>query len=499
MSVPHRYRAPTEEGVLSEPPEAEIANLLRSNRAILDNGTVAIDGTPLGEFRREAAADILDTARRYMHECGEPVPDFPNGPLLMSGHQPELTHVGVLVKTFALHGMALRHGMTPLNLIVDNDTAKNTSLRFAQIPEVMKPEDVHLVSLPYDHFEGEVTFEQRPILDPALFRSFAERAHPYTRTWGFEPLLPEFWDEMKRQHARTPIMGEIISATRRSWERRWDCRNLEIPLSRMCETKSFRRFARHIQNDLPRFHAIYNESVAAYRLRNRVRSRNHPVPDLARDGEVREAPFWTLKPGEERRSRWMVKPGDTAEPRALRSRALTTTMFLRCCLSDGFIHGIGGAKYDEVTDDILQRWLGIQPPKFIVLTATLRLPLPTFPATVHELHKAEHILRDLSWNPQRWIPDFSRNLPEIQRLLLEKERLIRSKPAGKATRKDWFRKHVSATERLRPFVNERTELAKKELERVQIQEKANEALIRRDFAWCLFPEELLKRFCQKLL
>src|SRR5207248_1608241 len=106
--------------------------------------------------------------------------------------------------------------------------------------------------------------------------------------WGFAPLLPEMWAEMLRQHERTPILGEIVSATRRCYERRWGCRNLEIPLSRLCETRAFQRFARHIAADLPRFHAIYNDSVAEYRRRNHVRSRNHPVPDLARSGDVLE-------------------------------------------------------------------------------------------------------------------------------------------------------------------------------------------------------------------
>ena len=34
----------------------------------------------------------------------------------------------------------------------------------------------------------------------------------------------------------------------------------------------------------------------------------------------------------------------------LRTRALTTTLFARLVLSDMFLHGIGGAKYDQVTD-----------------------------------------------------------------------------------------------------------------------------------------------------
>ncbi len=36
----------------------------------------------------------------------------------------------------------------------------------------------------------------------------------------------------------------------------------------------------------------------------------------------------------------------------LRTRALTTTLFSRFLLGDLFIHGIGGAKYDELGDEI---------------------------------------------------------------------------------------------------------------------------------------------------
>ena len=500
LSVSRRYRAPREVGVLSDPPESEIAGLIEANRAALNVNSIHINGTPLIEFRRQAVSEILGVARAYMRECGEPVPDFADGPLLMSGHQPELTHVGVLVKTFALHGFALRHNLTPLNLIVDNDTVKTTALRLAVLPEGQRtPEGVHLLSLPYDRYDGEVVFEKRRILEPALFDSFAERARPATETWGFEPLLPEMWAEMRRQRARTPILGEIVSATRRAWERRWGCHNLEIPLSRMCETQAFRRFAHHVVADLPRFHAIYNECVAAYRTRNHVRSRNHPVPDLVQQGEVLEAPFWTMNPGEDRRARLMTRPGESFDGKSLRSRALTTTMFLRCILSDGFIHGIGGAKYDEVTDAILERWLGLTPPGFIVLTATLRLPLPTFPTTPENVHDAERAVRDASWNPQRWLPEFSSRMPEIHQLMEKKEGLINAEPTGKAERKEWFRQLAGVTMQLRPFVEQRLVESREKLTDLRREATANESLIRRDFAWCLFPEAVLKDFCQKLL
>ena len=91
MSVTRRVIArPTEDGsILAEPPFPEIGKQLAANRAIFENSSATIDGTPLPRFRREAIVEALQAARTYMRQAGEPVPDFPDGPLLMSGHQPE--------------------------------------------------------------------------------------------------------------------------------------------------------------------------------------------------------------------------------------------------------------------------------------------------------------------------------------------------------------------------------------------------------------------------
>ena len=48
----------------------------------------------------------------------------------------------------------------------------------------------------------------------------------------------------------------------------------------------------------------------------------------------------------------------------LRTRALTTTLFARLFLADLFVHGIGGAKYDAMTDQICERLFGMKAPSF---------------------------------------------------------------------------------------------------------------------------------------
>jgi hypothetical protein len=191
----------------------------------------------------------------------------------------------------------------------------------------------------------------------------------------------------------------------------------------------------------------------------------------------------------------LLRPGEPSPAGLrLRPRALLTTLFARLCLADGFVHGIGGAKYDEVTDGLIERWLGLRPPRYFVLTATLRLPLPAFPTDSDAVRSATHAVRDLIWNPQRHL---RRAVPED--LLIAKEKLIRDVRQGRAKRREWFASLRSITEQLRPYVADQIESAKKEHARRAAEWSANRKLRRRDFAWCLFPEELIRPCCQRFL
>jgi hypothetical protein len=49
-------------------------------------------------------------------------------------------------------------------------------------------------------------------------------------------------------------------------------------------------------------------------------------------------------------------------------------MFIRLLLADQFVHGIGGARYDQVTDKLIARHFGLAPPRFAVTTATMYFP-----------------------------------------------------------------------------------------------------------------------------
>src|SRR5205085_9668892 len=114
----------------------------------------------------------------------------------------------------------------------------------------------------------------------------------------------------------------------------------------------------------------------------------------------------------------------------LRPRAVTLTMFVRLYLADLFVHGIGGGKYDELTDAIVASFFRVTPPAYAVVTGTLRLPFPSRPDYRDRILAERRHRRDWRWNPQLFIE------PERRKAV---DALIASRPSGRAEREQWFR------------------------------------------------------------
>src|SRR4051812_4164631 len=109
---PHRrFEAPAGDGaVLAVPDFGAVAGLVEANRRLLDRPDVVAGGLPLRERRALARREIILAAWDYSGRWEEPPLDTDGPPVLVAGHQPELSHPGVWVKNFALHGLAGRLG-----------------------------------------------------------------------------------------------------------------------------------------------------------------------------------------------------------------------------------------------------------------------------------------------------------------------------------------------------------------------------------------------------
>ena len=435
--MPNHLRAPAQHGDLLLSPEGSLAELVRANEARLAAGKLW--GRSLASIRIEARAEVLQLASRYTSDLIGPESvafrsakgrSFAEqkttlGPpyWIIGGHQPELFHPGVWVKNAVIAGLATQLGGVGLNLIVDNDVCAGSSVR---VP--FGSDSPGMTNLDWDVPHPQSPWEERPAPDAELFAKFGERCREQLRPWGMEPLAAS------QDWGASPERGMVdrLVQLRCRFEQSAGIRNLELKVSDLADTQCFRRFLLGVLREASQLREAYNSSLADYRATNRIRSRSHPVPPLDATGQGIEVPFWVWRAGESRRSRLFVEVAGkellrlhdgsrevgTISTRSgevglqalsdlrqqgwkIRPRALTLTLFCRVWLGSIFVHGIGGAKYDELTDALMQRWLGLTPPKIIVATATLRL-FERFagPPLKAEIARLQRELRLIRWNPE---------------------------------------------------------------------------------------------------
>jgi hypothetical protein len=471
-------RAPQGDGeVLIEPASSQTEQLICQNQARLANSQFTNCGS-LFDLAQTARQDLVDLAgeysqRRHGRLTGQ------NIRVILAGHQPELFHPGVWLKNFvlsnALYDATWISGFlneppvnVAINLVIDNDTAGATSIR---VPSGTLSQP-RIADFALDDPYENVPFEERPVVSTAMVRDFASRLRSQfdASNWLSPGHPTELLADRINRSLEIPTagkvqqpLGELLAHARYRVEQELDLYTLELPLSRVAGTLMFQWFAGLICLELSRFQEVYNRSLAEYRTINHIRSNKHPVPALVVDGDWLEAPFWIWTTSNPRRRRLFVRRLAAADGRVtleysdrdqvtyqivgserdffdgmlkqiqperrgikIRPRALITTMYARLFLSDLFIHGIGGAKYDELTDAIIRRFFGIEPPAYMTVTGTVRLPIPRPATTEADVRNAKQLIREIRFHPERFINDASPAIREsAAQFAAQKQELLR--------------------------------------------------------------------------
>lgn len=515
--MPQRsIRAPRGHGqFLIEPAWEQLGADLQANRAeAVAHSDYDVQGQLLGELSACARRGLVAEARAYTGCYRDlPPPGPADGPLVLAGHQPQLFHAGVWFKNFALSWLGRDQRATAINLLVDNDIHRLPSLRVPTGP----PGQATITTLLFDQVADAIPYEERAILDVDTFSRFGSRVRQAVQGWIDEPLITQLWPLARDAAQRSGNLGRCLAEARHRLEGEWGQQTLELPLSRVCQTPCFARFTLHLLANLPRLNQVYNDSLASYRQVNRIRSRRHPVPDLEVDGEWREAPFWIWTAAAPQRRRLFVRdagsrleltdrdrlhfPLPRHDPQAavtqwverqheglrLRPRALITTMYARLVLGDLFLHGIGGAKYDQLTDGIIARFFGFPPPRYAVMSATALLFADRTESLRAEIRSLRQQLRDLQFHPEHHV----RRSETAERLAAEKRAWIGTAlPRGQRGRRhrEIERRNTLLQEHLAvdpSYVTARLNQASSRL-RHELQWAS------REFSFCLFPAEVLR-------
>ncbi|HVX83882.1 MAG TPA: hypothetical protein VH253_03620 [Phycisphaerae bacterium] len=398
----------------------------------------------LTETRRTARAHLLAAATRWSRTIGADAPpaDALDRPFILTGHQLEFYHPGVWAKVIIADELAQRTGAAAFDLLVDHDTVDHLGFDVpVQSPEgdwSKRPvEFAPPSSLPADslHAPSVGQFEQ---WDSALAQ------YPTTHTDAMA-----FWlTALKPQSAMGNATSAIsyvswLSRARRQYEASLNIQVHHVPTSLLCTGPLWQHFVQAWITNASAWTAAYNRHLADYRREHRLKNPNRPMPDLATqttgDTTAIELPFWIYRLGHARERLTLHITGGTAkilrdgaalDPEfvlrdsslVIRPRALTLTLFARLLFADLFIHGIGGALYDQITDRLLNELFHSVPPYACVSAAWL-LPLgqPTdpedLPALAHRRHHLEH-------NPQLAIDAFTARKADVAQLLADRQALI---------------------------------------------------------------------------
>jgi hypothetical protein len=403
------WKAPAADGELIIWPEpADLLAQTRDNHRRLSSASdVLIGGVPLPELRRRMRTWIghTDDAR----------------PLIATGHQTELYHPGVWVKDALTNAAARPIDAQAYHFAVDTDSPKHLNVRWPGRSEPIT-DDPALASA---EWSGLIDAPS-----PAHVKHLDRELRDGSRSWGFEPAALDVLASLRRLALEPTSLP--VALTNATHELDWSLglRHHALVLSPVWLAEPYLVFLHHVLSHARRFALDYNGALGDYRAAHGVRTPSRPMPNVAVFDEAVEAAFWLDELATGRRARPSVfAAGETFvlqlaggdefvfDPSAdgwdaagrlgqwlrtnqvrLSPRALTLTTFFRLLLADNFVHGIGGGRYDQVTDRLIAKHFGIEPPAFAVTTATLYLPQALgrsracLPCVAQEGHRLRHSL-----------------------------------------------------------------------------------------------------------
>jgi hypothetical protein len=427
------WKAPEEDSTLVVWPDAqEILHATTENhRRLGAEQSCRVQGEALSDLRKRQRQELKLSDDR---------------PVIATGHQTELLHPGVWGKLAMIDAVARRMDADCLFAAVDSDAPKHLQLRWPGKSEPIT-DDPRITDAPWCGILNAPSAGHIQDLKSALS---AESA-----SWSFTPMIFDLLDDLAGHSAGEQALSTTLTTAmyRLDWE--LGLRHQSILVSRLWTSDSYLTLAHHLLANAGELASAYNGALKEYRDANGIDDPGRPMPDLQISGDRCEVPFWLDDQKTQIRQRaavrrtgagWkLVINGDAFElaigkqgaasslrdflnqhNTRLSPRALTLTMFFRLLIVDQWVHGIGGGRYEQVNDRVIQRFFGIEPPAFSVTTATLYFPEAVgrtracVPCLQHEGHRLRHaVMGPEKMELVRQIADLPRRSVQRQRAFSE--------------------------------------------------------------------------------
>ena len=538
------YKVPQNKQIFLSPSEDKIGSLLEENKKIFGQYSFTILNQSFREVRENSRKEVIQRAlgfsSKFDPNIEEKIISAPQY-IIQTGHQPVFFHPGIWIKNIFLNELLKSPFLDrclAINIILDNDICKDLNLLLPVLSSTgnLRLEEVNFLS---SALTPNLPFEEYPCPSLELVIKFTQDI-----THRIKPLESENIDILNNfknfaqclenssrfcsQNHKKANLGEFLSLARHLYEKEIEPTYLEIPFSQICNSDEFLSFFLEITKNIKPFSKIYNNKLDEYRKLFKIRNRAHPSPDLIIKENLTETPFWIWKEGDQRRKIFILKEEEgnylynnsygkifliekddlkslsslktLLKERGLkiRPKALLLTLYNRLFISDLFIHGLGGSKYDLVTDEIIREFFKVEPPHFLVASCTLYLDFKSSPGTSDsKISALKKKIRDLEFNPERYVGElfFTKKVGiQIRKLVEKKTKLIKKiKEIPSPVEKRKISEEIKAinnfmVEKVKPLKCELGEKIEKEEEKI----KQSKVYTFREFPYCFFSAKELR-------
>ncbi len=457
--------------------------------------------------------------------------------IIQTGHEPILHHPGLWIKNHLTDYFKKKTNGIGINMIVDNDAC---NMGYMCTPNLFsKPPVIEKIQLAVDKNKlayEEILFNDIKVLtgfkeeNLTLINKNRENKDAKNTIEDMKLMFEEYINNVMIYYKQGCVdMVSLLTCARKILEEEFGVCNLEIPVSSISDSGSFNYFLLHFLYNAERFAKIYNEKLAKYRKLHKIRSKVNPLPDLHIEDNLFELPFWMWKTGEPRCKCYVINGSDTINITdgsdilitlgktvdisrkiyaikdfrrkgiKIRPRAVTNTMFSRLFFADVFIHGIGGAKYDEITDEVIKEFFGIEPPSYITVSATLFLPFHKHEIDNKALRKLKYIIKDMRYNPERYASAKVQNNLDYLSSVEEKRNLLKMiTTCDKEEKNKHFYRIKELNGLLLTYITTEIQERYREMNKIYEDIAYNNVVKFREYPIFIYPKIFLKEYFQKV-
>jgi len=300
----------------------------------------------------------------------------------------------------------------------------------------------------------------------------------------------------KLKEEKNPVLSLIN--VRRFFEKEKEYE--EIKVSEFSKDENFLKFFLYFFYEIERIFEIYNESLKEFRILKDIKREGEPFPFLSKYENFYEIPFWIIKDGRKRIFREnknlyvenekilelnfdFERDIEIIKNLNIRPRAFTLSVYQRVFLSDLFIHGYGGKKYDELTEIIFEKIFDLKMPECVLLTGTFYI-FDGNPSNISEkILELKEKEKNLLNSPEKFIDD------EIVR---EKIKIVEEMKNNK-NKKEFYEKIKEINKKIKEKKEEILKSIKEEIRKLEEKEEEEKVKYFREYPYFYFDYERIKK------